>query len=150
MSDSNTSNDQFDLRLLARRLALEGMPTQEVMANEAGVSQSTVSRALQGRIKTHSPGAQKLWDYALKRAELLGSSRALRGKRKPSPAPTRSRAPQIRRRRSESLSEEPIVAREVLAERAMRGLREYLEDAFDPSLVIEQLAVLRRAQDPQR
>jgi hypothetical protein len=32
----------------------------------------------------------------------------------------------------------------------MAGLRDYLADAFDPQLVIEQLAVLRRAQDPAR
>lgn len=30
---------------------------------------------------------------------------------------------------------------------AVAGLRDYLADAFDPLLVIEQLSVLRRAQD---
>lgn len=29
----------------------------------------------------------------------------------------------------------------------MDGLKRYLDDAFDPLLIIEQLAVLRRAQD---
>lgn len=149
MSESSNLGEPIDLALLARRLVLEGMPVQSVIAMEAGVSQSTVSRAIQGRIKTSSPGARRLWDYTSSRVVLLDGGEEECGRRSSQKTAAR-RAPRVPRRRTDQLAEPIIPNREKLAEEALSGLRDYLNDAFDPLLVIEQLAVLRRAQDPQR
>lgn len=143
----------FDLKVLSKRLSLTGMPAQAVIAKEAGVSQSTVSRATQGSIRTGSRGAVALWKYAEARAALLDQSGAqsLGSKAKSDEAlQTRKRKPRVPRTRSATSSGEPPLSRKHLEEAAYKGLRDYLSDAFDPRLVIEQLAVLRRAQDRGR
>jgi hypothetical protein len=163
MSESEES-EEIDLAVLAKRLVVEGMPVQKVIASEAGVSQPTVSRAIRGQIKQPSRNARKLWAYAAARMAILreqreagagpatpegtdpaeptasagGVGRQHAGRTKP-----RIRARPIPRRRSEADGVPTSAA-------AMAGLRDYLADAFDPQLVIEQLAVLRRAQDPAR
>jgi hypothetical protein len=147
MSESS-GDEELDLTALAERLVTEGMPVQTVIADEAGVSQSTVSRAIQGKIKTSSKGARRLWDYASGRMAILETSGAADGS---SRAPRRrgghrTRNPSRRPPPTRSLSGD----REALAEVAIKGLRDYLHDSFDPMLIIEQLAMLRRAQDPKR
>lgn len=140
----------FDLRVLSKRLSLAGMPTQAVIANEAGVSQSTVSRAIQGSIRTGSRGAVALWKYAEARAALLDRPATQIGDSSAQPDEqklARKRKPRVARLRSATSSDEPPLSRKHLEEAAYKGLRDYLSDAFDPRLVIEQLAVLRRAQD---
>lgn len=149
MSDSSKPSSELDLKLLGRRLIREGMPVQSVVAHEAGVSQSTVSRAIQGKIKTSSSGARKLWEYVETRSALLNTSPE-RAPTAPSPSPRRKRAPRKARRLSDRPGREVRPSRDLLAKEAMDGLRDYLNDQFDPQLVIEQLAVLRRAQDQQR
>lgn len=171
MSESEES-EEIDLGVLAKRLIVEGMPVQKVIASEAGVSQPTVSRAIRGQIKQPSRNARKLWAYAAARMAILreqqeagtghatpegaepaeptasagGGGRQAVGRTKP-----RMRARPIPRRRSETDGAPTSAAeRRRLADAAMAGLRDYLADAFDPQLVIEQLAVLRRAQDPAR
>ena len=162
MSDSSEQFD-FDLAALAERLALAGMPPQAVIARETGVSQSTVSRASQGLIKGKSKGASKLWDYAASRLASLASAddhaEPLQG--------ASFRIEDHRRYHGRKVAEEPSHRRQAtvsrvrrakppssadgssdLAQAALDGLRDYLKDSFDPQLVIEQLAVLRRAQDP--
>lgn len=148
MSDSNNSAFDVDLKLLAKRLVREGMPVQSVVAHEAKVSQSTVSRAIHGRIKTSSEGAKRLWSYVESRATLLNATGSTPSKSEQKKSP-RKRAARIPRRKSESEEKEPY-DRERLAQEAMDGLKDYLDDAFDPQLVIEQLSMLRRAQDSQR
>jgi len=149
MSDSSKPRKELDLRLLGRRLIREGMPVQSVVAKEAGVSQSTVSRAIHGKIRTSSLGAQKLWAYVESRSDLLDT---FSGSETVGPrmAPARKRAPRKARRRSDQPSREVRLSRDQLAKEAIAGLRDYLNDQFDPELVIQQLAVLRRAQDAQR
>ena len=149
MSESPNINDAFDLSLLARRLVLEGMPIQSIIASEAGVSQSTVSRAIHGRIRTDSDGARKLWAYASGRAELLSGGPPSNEVRTPKVRTTRRSALKSRRRTDAAVAPHPA-DRQKLAQEALNGLQDYLNDAFDPQLVIEQLAVLRRAQDPSR
>ncbi len=171
MSDSRPS-EEIDLAALAKRLVLEGMPVQKVIASEAGVSQPTVSRAIRGQIKQPSRAARRLWKYAAARMAVLleredgDEGRSMpedvglknqkpRGdraeKRQAAKAKLRRRSPPLLRRRSEtddtSYSGQN---RRQLEEAAIAGLRDYLNDEFDPLLVIEQLAVLRRAQDPAR
>jgi transcriptional regulator with XRE-family HTH domain len=148
MSES-PSNDQFNLATLAKRLVLEGMPVQTIIANEAGVSQSTVSRAVQGKIKTSSDGARRLWEYAAGRmgvlqitSEQLDRTRVSR----PNRSGRRARNPL----RDRSAASQAPQDRQRLADAAIAGLRDYLDDAFDPLLVIEQISMLRRAQDAKR
>jgi hypothetical protein len=161
MSES-INNADMDLLELARRLALEGMPTQAVVAFEAGVSQSTVSRAMRGNIKSASKGARKLWHYTSKRVLLLSgnaTSEAIvqasprhvsRGNASTALGSTRQRAAPLPRQRIDGNLSGVLDGHDDAAEAALAGLRDYLADAFDPMLVIEQLAVLRRAQDPAR
>lgn len=157
MSTSRDSQN-FDLALLAKRLLTEGMPVQAVIAAEVGVSQPTVSRAARGLIKYCSPSARKLWDYAAARAELL-SLGAVSGDHVTADAAADGMGATSSRgkastgvRRSHHAAKRPAVDgdHQALASAALKGLQHYLDDAFDPRLVIEQLAVLRRAQDPGR
>lgn len=147
MSESS-GDEELDLTALAERLVIEGMPIQTVIAAEAGVSQSTVSRAIQGKIKTRSKGARKLWDYAFRRTAILGTSAPTDASRKTPRRRELQRTPNPSRR--PSISRDLPSDREDLAEVAINGLRDYLDDSFDPMLIIEQLAMLRRAQDPKR
>ena len=142
----------FDLEVLSKRLSLTGMPAQVVIANEAGVSQSTVSRAIQGSIRTGSRGAIALWKYAEERAAILDRPlESAESEIKPdAQIPDRKRRPRVARLRSATSPDEPLPSRKHLEEAAYKGLRDYLSDAFDPRLIIEQLAVLRRAQDRGR
>ncbi len=134
-----------------------GMPAQAVIGREAGVSQATVSRAIGGLIKGPSKGAIRLLAYARSRTPLLvagarAGDRTIKAGEDPSatgPAPDDDSSP--RRAGTVAGSRLPAEAgrrenRERLKEEAIVGLREYLADEFDPSLVVEQLAVLRRAQ----
>ena len=149
MSESGTTLKNLDLAALAERLALEGMPPQTVIAREAGVSQSTVSRALHGKIRTNSIGAQSLWDYATARVQVLESTDQQNEARHAAiEIPRQTRASRIPRRRRTGPNSDYDWDR--LAREALAGLQDYLNDAFDPALVIEQLAVLRRAQDRGR
>ena len=154
---------EFDLSALAERLALAGMPVQVVIAREAGVSQSTVSRASQGLIKRKSKGAVRLWDYTASRLSALAGgddqSQPLQGARFRVEEHRRPRVRNVKGKSSDRRLASVVRVRRAkppsdgqaspdLAQAAMDGLRDYLKDSFDPLLVIEQLAVLRRAQDP--
>lgn len=146
MTDSRGSQEEINLGVLASRLTVVGMPTQAVIARESGVSQSTVSRASQGLIKTPSDGASRLWSYTSGRMDVIettptGHAEQLRGKEA-----RKSRRKPHRRRLPEHTATADLSNLE-LGALAMAGLKDYLADAFDPLLVIEQLSVLRRAQD---
>ena len=147
MSDSKDRLQEIDLKKLSSRLSAAGMPTQAVIARETGVSQSTVSRAAQGLIKTPSDGAQKLWAYTADRSSIVAatSSAMVRTQRATLKAKRRPR-PRTRLDHTSATDISGMTLPE-LGELAMAGLRDYLADAFDPLLVIEQLSVLRRAQD---
>lgn len=153
-AESDRSDEQpkgVDLALLADRLVLQGMPVQRVIGEEAGVSQSTVSRAVHRKIRSHSAGALKLWRYAEERLRILQESPVLEVEAAPNLSPPNGRrAPRRPKLARESFPASVVMSegeRQTLGRRAMQGLREYLDDRFDPQLVIEQLAVLRRAQD---
>lgn len=158
-------SEEIDLKALAVSLKVEGLPVQAVIAEECGVSQPTVSRATRNLIGSASPAAQKLWVYVQERLPIIAAAAAAeqssvtpdipRGEteRQRRPGRARKRAPRLHVAAVvdavdfAALSELP---RDELAKLAERGLRDYLDDAFDPLLVIEQLSVLRRAQDPRR
>ncbi|WP_426266920.1 hypothetical protein [Sphingomonas sp. LHG3443-2] len=153
-AESDRADEQpagIDLALLAERLVLQGMPVQRVIGEEAGVSQSTVSRAVHRKIRSQSAGARKLWRYAEERVRILQESPVLQVEAAPNLLPTNRRRASRQPRLAEGAPPASVVLnereRQSLGRRAMQGLRDYLEDRFDPQLVIEQLAVLRRAQD---
>jgi len=149
-----------DLETLARRLTFEGMPPQAVVALEAGVSQPTVSRAMRSQIKTVTRSVRKLWSYTEKRLDVLraapmppseNSPRTAEAPQLAEPKTTvRKRARPLPRVRPDAISYSSEEVGGELATAALEGLRDYLADKFDPKLVIEQLAVLRRAQDSAR
>lgn len=152
MGESPDPDAQIDMKALARRLTIVGMPSQTVIARESGVSQSTVSRASQGLIKTPSDGAQRLWAYTSTRLDVIATAPSAQMVEAASTAKRTSAKP--RRRQGRRRRVDRTLATDVsgltpaeLAKLAMAGLKDYLADAFDPVLVIEQLSVLRRAQD---
>lgn len=114
-----------NLKVLAKALTRPGMPSQMVIGKAAGVSQSTVSRAMSG-LMGKSRGAQLLWAYVQSR-----------------PAESTNKQ-NISHRSERPASRSPY--RKELKKAALDRLQAYLDDEFDPNLVIEQLGVLRRAQ----
>lgn len=158
---NSAPDSEIDLVVLARRLSLEGMPAQTVVAAEAHVSQPTVSRAMRCQIKTVTKSVRRLWKYTEDRLSILEAApqpvrddplHPISHSQPPETSGTRSRsrASPLPRRRTSTLEQDSPESREVLAKVALDGLKDYLEDRFDPLLVIEQLAVLRRAQDHAR
>jgi hypothetical protein len=162
------NHEEIDLTVLAERLLLEGMPVQLVIAREAGVSQATVSRATRGQIKGVSKATRRLWKYTSARMLILSEVSSDNGAKATKLNPNqeegnleeaipsilqkmhgekRKRAAPLPRRRSQASNLSLKSDRQQLAQAALAGLQNYLDDAFDPMLVIEQLAVLRRAQD---
>lgn len=158
--DGADSEGEVNLAALAERLRAKGLPKQSAIARLANVSQPTVSRAMRGLIATPSRAARKLWEYVNSRAAVLavteaaevrrprtGSSRLTKRRGK---GPRKSRMLRLRLRAADDIAWIADLPRDQLAKIALDGLREYLDDAFDPLLVIEQLSVLRRAQDTRR
>jgi transcriptional regulator with XRE-family HTH domain len=148
MTEPQDVGDEIDLKVLTDRLTVVGMPTQAVIARESGVSQSTVSRASQGLIKTPSDGARRLWTYTSSRLEVIASTPAGRAEQALDRIPKSRRKRQRRRQPDQKHgSDMTTLSAPELRELAVAGLQDYLADAFDPLLIIEQLSVLRRAQD---
>lgn len=114
--------DETDLVRLAVMLRAAGLPTQAVLADEAGVDQGLVSRARRGQLKRSTHRVARLERVVRSRFEQLALVERLAsddGKR---------------------CIETPGHA-EVLEQ-----VSRYLADGFDASLLVQQLAVLRRAQ----
>lgn len=134
---------------LAERLRVVGMPSQSVIARETGVSQSTVSRAAHGLIKTRSEGACRLWAYTSGRVEVIGGAgpKELATGATRAPGTPRRRPRRRASARNAAAPDLSAMSKVELVELAVAGLKDYLADAFDPRLVIEQISVLRRAQD---
>lgn len=149
MTESRDVGEEIDLKVLAHRLTIVGMPTQAVIARETGVSQSTVSRASQGLIKTASDGARRLWAYSSGRLEVVASTPMARAEQATGRTAIKLRRKPRGRRQPDGVAVAEIAGLSTpeLRALAIAGLKDYLADSFDPLLVIEQLSVLRRAQD---
>lgn len=118
-----------DLKKLASELSQPGMPSQAAIGAAAGVSQSTVSRAISGLIGD-SRGAMLLWEYVKSRPSA------------PAARVVEANRPSAKSRRASK----PKRHDQKLKQVALDRLKAYLDDEFDPELVIEQIGVLRRAQ----
>lgn len=123
------------LELLARKLADPRMPVQVVIAKEAVVPQSVVSRALNGRLARVTDNVRRLMQYANSRIpgefgvdvepDLAGATEPLDAT---SPAQWSGN----------------------LGRNAEKELRDYLRDGYDPGVIIAQIDLLRRAQRVRR
>lgn len=105
---------------LAKALRTAGMPTQTAISHAVGVDQPLVSRARRGELKRVTARVLKLCEYADRKAAALKEIKV-------------SRARQAKLK--------PTLAREVL-----KDCQHYLNDGYDPTILKDQLRVLRRAQ----
>ena len=131
-----------ELRLL---LASDQMPVQEEIARKVEIAQSLVSRALNGRLCRVTDNVARLHAYAssiVGAAELAKiAAAALEAEAEPE-EPTRIPGGDA--------APPPSPSPATFRSEALRGIESYLADGFDPRLVVEQLAVLRRAQQVRR
>jgi hypothetical protein len=121
--------DSDILERLAVMLADPRMPVQQVVGKAANVPQGFVSMAANGRLKRVTARVRRLIEYS---DNLLGSVDL--------------------RAQAEDTGKVPETADELHpAEIAAENeLRDYLREGYDPTVVIAQLDVLRRAQQVRR
>lgn len=124
-------------------LASAQLPVQQKVAEELGVAQSLVSRARNRRLRRVTPKVRLLIDYATSRidAEELATiaARALEAD---------ADAAKVAASRTEPARSSPSDGR--FRKQAIEGVKAYIADGFDPRLIVEQIAVLRRAQRVRR
>lgn len=123
-------------------LASSQMPVQLQIAAEVGVAQSLVSRAQNGQLRRVTDKVDRLVEYARSRigaAELAEIAAAALDADVGQVAKTDD---------SKSAGRDQHVER--FTRKAREGIEAYLADGYDPRLVVEQLAVLRRAQRVRR
>lgn len=111
---------QVDLKNLASELGRPGLPTQLAIAAAIGADQGFVSLAKAGKLTRVTPRVIALAQYV------------------------RSRIGDM----CEEARSEPATT--PLTSSAIDCLRRYLADGYDEKIVIDQLAVLRRAQSAKR
>lgn len=152
MDDSGNRPDDI-LRDLAKMLGSPQIPVQARVAADLGVDQPFVSNARNGRLKRVTPRVRRLIEYATMRVDGAKAGKAaadeidaevesvtLGSARLPNSGP-----------RSEGTS--PVggaTDARRYDEDALAGVKAYLDDGYDPRLIVEQLAVLRRAQRVRR
>lgn len=128
MIPAPTDSDILDR--LAAMLADPKMPVQQVVAAAAGVPQGLVSMAANRRLRRVTSRVRRLIEYSdnlLGLASEVAAARPAKG-----PIAVDGFDAHVPARDGESAAEEE--------------LRHYLRDGYDPSVVIAQLYVLRRAQ----
>lgn len=108
------------LKDLAKRLMTPGLPSQVEIGRGAGVDQPLVSRARKGQLIRYTDRVKRLDEYVTMRVAML-----------PHPSSNRPRG-----RRNAGVA----VDREV-----MDRCRDFLAGGGDPNLLLDQLALLRRA-----
>lgn len=119
-------DDADKLERLRKRLMTTGLPSQVALARGAGVDQPLVSRALNGELKRFTPRVGRLADYVDKRIATMRKA-TVAGARGAATRPDRKSTGQT-------------------AVLALRSCREYLDDGHDPKVLLDQVAILRRAQ----
>ena len=128
------------------------LPVQSVIAKAIGADQPFVSRVLNGEVKRVTERVERLWRYASSRmaeaeravdavAELECEARPAAGG-----GATVHDARPGRQKQSTVTS----TGSNAYADDALSGVRAYLADGYDPRLIVEQLVVLRRAQQVRR
>lgn len=141
------------LRELRELLASDQLPVQQEIARVAGVHQSLVSRAQNGQLKRRTPKVDMLLEYARSHAGAAAAAVAAAaaldqesGKLDPPDSSADDTGNEGKRRKAPPGS----TAAEAYRRQARDGIETYLNEGYDPRLVVEQLAVLRRAQRVRR
>lgn len=123
-------------------LASSQMPVQLQIAAEVGVAQSLVSRAQNGQLRRVTDKVDRLVAYARSRVGAAGLAEIAAA------ALESDVGPVAKTDGSGHTEREHHVER--FTRKAREGIEAYLADGYDPRLVVEQLAVLRRAQRVRR
>ncbi|MDE1918030.1 MAG: hypothetical protein KGJ57_19370 [Sphingomonadales bacterium] len=131
---------------LRQLLGSDQLPVQQEIASGAGVHQSMVSRARRGQLRRWTDKAEALLKFARSRVGEQQAALAAAEAMKKNPVGV-ARRPKGAEARGTIPSEATM---EVFRQQALRGIETYLSDGYDPRLVVEQLAVLRRAQRVRR
>ena len=113
-------DDRVLLKELAKRLATPGLPSQVEIGRGAGVDQPLVSRARSGQLLRYTDRVERLDQYVTMRIRMLPTQST-------KPPPIKS-----------------VQARGVDRE-VMDRCRAFLAGGGDPNLLLDQLALLRRA-----
>jgi hypothetical protein len=132
---------------LTRLLASAQLPVQQEIAAAAGVHQSLVSRAQNGHLKRMTAKVRTLLEYARSRAgaeeAAAAAAKSVDAEEVGGPASADGGIDRGSARLADA-------AAECLRREALDGVETYLQEGYDPRLIVEQLAVLRRAQRLRR
>lgn len=140
MSEPSTTAESI-LKELAVMLASPQLPVQERIAKDLGVDQPFVSNARNGKLKRVTPRVIRLREYASMRIDAAAAAKSAAEEIDAEVESTSSTA----RRRPESRVPSSSAVRRY-DDDAIAGVKAYLQDGYDARLIVEQLAVLRRAQ----
>lgn len=131
---------------LAKLLKSPLLPVQSMIAKEIGEDQPFVSNAGRGILKRVTDRVTKLYEYASSRIE--AEERAREAARSVDEEVDETDGPVVGVTMADgNIVEAPV---DPVSDEAMSDLRAYLDDGYDPRLIVEQLVVLRRAQQLRR
>ncbi|AYJ86387.1 hypothetical protein D3Y57_10960 [Sphingomonas paeninsulae] len=140
------------LKRLALLLESPFLPVQEVIAREVGCDQPFVSRAANRRLIRITDRVTHLRRYAVMRvrAERVAHHASEAGDRWRGAKDANKASTSDPRARStiEERADQEVVGD--YASEAVNGIHMYLADGYDARLIVEQIAVLRRAQQIRR
>lgn len=140
-----STSSQPELDALALLLGSSQLPVQQTIAREIGIAQSLVSRARNGKLTRITEKVRKLIEYAHLRADaaVLATNLAASIDEEFSEAAN----PTVQLVEQDRSKAQPL---DNYSKEALEGIKTYLKEGYDPRLIVEQLAVLRRAQQVRR
>lgn len=150
VDDPSPAKLLVELKLL---LASDQLPVQLEVAKAADVHQSLVSRARNGQLKRVTSKVTALLDYARSCVDAEERARAAaQAIDIEADIPTAIVAGGSPRtmRTATSLPSDERVGADAFRKQAREGVDAYLNEGYDARLIVEQLAVLRRAQRLRR
>ena len=148
MNDDSGAPDNI-LRDLANMLRNPQIPVQARVAADLGVDQPFISNARNGRLKRITPRVRRLFEYASMRVNAAKAGMAAAEEIDAAVAAGSPKRRQSDSRLGSRLSNPGGEAKRY-DEDALAGIKAYLDDGYDARLIVEQIAVLRRAQRVRR
>jgi hypothetical protein len=140
------------LQQLPRMLRSAHLPVQSVIAKAIDADQPFISRALNKEVKRVTARVERLWRYASSRiaeAERAVDAVADLERESRMTADEDATSHTARPKRQKQSMDAPTRS-DAYADDALSGVQAYLADGYDPRLIVEQLVVLRRAQQFRR
>lgn len=135
-------------------LRSDQLPVQQEIARKLGVAQSMISRARDGKLSRVTLKVQALIDYAtsIARAEVVAATAgaAIDADAAEAASPEEIASYDYRSAVGPLAKSTDIDPAASFASDAIKGINAYLDDGYDPRLIVEQLVVLRRAQHVRR